>query len=59
MHQSHNVVSGLGSAAAAHVLCTFPLKETMCVSPGKLDFTTCFIWHTKQVRHGMERTVDS
>ena len=41
------------------VICTFPLKETRCVTPGKLNFTTCFMWHTKQVRHGMERTVDS
>jgi len=26
MHQSHNIVSGFGSAAAAHVQCTMPLR---------------------------------
>jgi len=26
MHQSHNIVSGFGSVAAAHVQCTVPLR---------------------------------
>ena len=57
MHQSPNIVSGLGYAAAAHDLYTVPLKELSCVRPGKFQKHNLCDIQSKSSKVIMERII--